>query len=249
MLHRLVAMFIIGFWLAMTGLLIVRELYPEGNRLNKVPVRHVGKLMFQYQQPSSLKVFRGADEVGFLNIEPKISAANGARILDVNGNIAINPLGFGENRLSWHGKIELTSDFSMRTMKFNISTQDGGQLAVEVDAEAGKASFNTGGSARGRGSETITLDEDGLMKLISIAGLDSGILRHFRSTPAQIPPPEFDAQQSSTKLSGETLSTLLLTMKIGGQTAFEAHVSQLGQVIRAQAPILGYKLVPDNVAP
>ena len=41
MLHRLLALSIVGFWLAMTGLLVVRELYPESTSLNSVPVSHV----------------------------------------------------------------------------------------------------------------------------------------------------------------------------------------------------------------
>jgi hypothetical protein len=249
MLHRLVAMLIIGFWLAMTGLLIVRELYPEATQLNSVPVSYVGRLMFQHQQPSSLKVYDGSDEAGYINIEPKLHPTSGARILDVNGNLAVRPLGGNEQRISWHGRIDLDTAYSLQRIRVNLSTQDGGQLAVDVDAAAGTAAFNTGSNAHGRGSATITLDEKGLAKLLSLAGLDSGILRQLHGKPAEMPPAEYGAQQSSTRLSGETLSTYLFSMKVGGQTIFEAHISQLGQVLRAHVPLLGYRLLPDNVAP
>jgi hypothetical protein len=249
MLHRLVAMLIVGFWLAMTGLLIVRELYPEATRLNVVPVGYVGRLVFQHQQPSGLKVYGTTDEVGYVNIEPKLLAANGARAFDVNGNLSIHPLGGNEQKLSWRGTIELDAAYTLRRIRGTLSTQDEGQLAVDVDSVAGTAAFNTGTDAHGRGGETITLDEKGLAKLLGIAGLDAGVLRQLHATPAQMPPAEFSAQQSSTKLGGETISTYLLSMKIGGQTMFEAHISQLGQVLRAQVPIFGYRLLPDNIAP
>ena len=43
MLHRITVMLIIGFWAAMTGLLVVREVYPESTKLNDIPVTHVGR--------------------------------------------------------------------------------------------------------------------------------------------------------------------------------------------------------------
>jgi hypothetical protein len=93
------------------------------------------------------------------------------------------------------------------------------------------------------------MDEKGLGKLLGIAGMDTGILHQLNAAGAKFPRPEFTAQQSSTKLGGETLSTYLFSVKIGGQVLFEAHVSQLGQILRANAPLLGYKLLPDNVPP
>jgi glycine cleavage system regulatory protein len=69
------------------------------------------------------------------------------------------------------------------------------------------------------------------------------------STAASAPAPELSAYSSSTSLNGETVSTYLVTMKLSGQTLFEAHVSQLGQVLRAQMPLFGYKLAPHNITP
>jgi hypothetical protein len=249
MLHRLAAMLIIGFWLAMTGLLIVRELYPEATGLNQVPVSYIGRLVFQHHQTSSLKVFDTTGEVGYVNIEPASDLEAGTRTLKINGNLGLHPLGGSEQRISWHGPIVLDSTYALRRIGLNLSTQDGGQLAADLNIVAGTATFNLGGSAHGPGSQTITLDEKGLAKLLEYAGLDTAIMQRLHSPKAKMPPPEFTAQQSSTRLGGETLSTYLISMKIGGQTMFEAHVSQLGQVLRAQAPIFGYKMLPDNVTP
>jgi hypothetical protein len=38
-------------------------------------------------------------------------------------------------------------------------------------------------------------------------------------------------------------------MKVGGQPLIEAHLSQLGQVIKAAVPAFGYRLAPHNVKP
>ena len=75
------------------------------------------------------------------------------------------------------------------------------------------------------------------------------MLQQIKSTGAGMPRLDFNAQTSSTTLTGEKLSTYLLTLKAGDQTVFEAHVSQLGQVLKAQLPLLGYKLAPYGASP
>jgi len=73
------------------------------------------------------------------------------------------------------------------------------------------------------------------------------LMRQLKASLGEMPQIEFGAQSSSTVLSGQKLSTFLLTWKAGGQTVFEAQLSQLGQVLSAHAPALGWKLTPSSL--
>lgn len=250
MLHRIFAMLIVGFWIAMTGLLVVREMYPEATRLNSIPAYHVGNLFFQHNQSSDLQIYDGGKEVGYVHMQPRMDADKKTRIIDLHGNLTVSPLGIPRQRLSWIGGIALDPGNEVQRIWLDLSTQEPPhRLFLTIDSRANTATFEVRSNNQVVDRSTITMDRLGLAKLMEHAGVDGSLLQQFQSTSDSTPPPELSAQQSSTRLNGETIPTFLLSMKVGGQTLFEAHVSQLGQVVRAQAPVFGYKMVPYNVRP
>ena len=93
-----------------------------------------------------------------------------------------------------------------------------------------------------RAGISITLDQKGFESLVSLAGLDPAMLRQIKSAGTALPKFETSARVSSLQLGGETISTYLVTVKAADQIVLEAHVSQLGQVLEARMPLLGYKL-------
>src|SRR5437016_4506615 len=103
MLHRLIIMLITAFWLAMTGLLVVREIYPEATRLNAVPISYVGQMVFQHEQTSDLRIFSSGKEkeTGFLHIQPRNVAGSGKRILELNGSLSFTLPGNSPQHLAW----------------------------------------------------------------------------------------------------------------------------------------------------
>jgi hypothetical protein len=250
MLHRIFAMLIVGFWIAMTGLLVVREMYPEATRLNTVPVNYVGSLVFQHNQSSDLQVYDGPKEVGYIHMQPRLEADKKKRIIELHGNLTISPLGIPRQRLSWIGSVSLDQTNEVQRIWLDISTQDPpNRLFLTIDSQKNTATYEVRSGNQVVDHNTITLDREGFSKLLERVGIDTSLLQQFQSTSDSTPPPELSAQQSSTRLNGETIPTFLLSMKVSGQTLFEAHVSQLGQVVRAQAPLFGYKMVPYNVRP
>jgi hypothetical protein len=72
------------------------------------------------------------------------------------------------------------------------------------------------------------------------------IFQSLLSKESALPESEVSARQASLKMNGETVSTFVISAKVGGQTFMEAHLTQLGQMLKAQVPSMGYKLLPYN---
>ena len=134
-------MLIVGFWLAMTGLLIVREVFPEATRLNAVAVNYVGGLIFQHGQSSDLQIYDAGKEVGYLHIQPRPDLeSKGGRILEYHGMITLNPLGMARQRLSSSGKFVLDTRHELKRLHVFLQPQETllvadsatGQQAVSV---------------------------------------------------------------------------------------------------------------------
>ena len=250
MLHRLVATCIIAFWVAMTSLLVIQQMYPETANINAVPMPFVGKLVFQHQQSSDLNIYDKEKDVGYMHLQPRVDTATGARFLELSGNIVYTLPGAGGKRIAWSGNIEMDSAFNTKHIHLSLSLQGPGEQLVLNITPATKTVHYTVRSAKVIVDEnTITLDEKGIASLLTQAGISPALLAQVSGSNAAQFAPEFSAQQSSVSINGETASTFLLTMKVGGQPLIEAHLSQLGQVIKAAVPAFGYHLAPHNVRP
>lgn len=249
MLHRLAIILITGFWLVMTSLLVVRELYPESTRLNQVPLGYVAQVAFQHQQSSDLRVFASGKDPGFLHVQPRTIAGTGRRVLDFTGTVYFSlPMG-GKQHLSWSGTHEMSPTFSPERLHLDLTTPEIGQhIDVVVDFIANTAAFGTNVGGQVTNITSFTLDEAGFGTLMSRAGVDPAMLRQLKASQREMPKFEISAQSSSLIISGQKLETFLLSIKAGEQSVLEAHLSQLGQVLSAQVPVLGWKLTPINLA-
>ena len=45
------------------------------------------------------------------------------------------------------------------------------------------------------------------------------------------------------------MKTYLVEVRKGGQTLMEAHVNELGRIVRVKTPLFGYTLLPDDLVP
>ena len=249
MLSRLVIICITGFWLAMTGLLVVRELYPESLRLNAVPLAYVGQIVFQHEQASDLRIATSDKDPGFLHIQPRNVAATGQHALELHGSVSFTLPGGSRQRLVWIGAFEMSRDFSPARLHLDLSTSESGQHTdIVVDFAGKRAVFGVKMGEHIVNETAFTLDAAGFGKLTTGAGVNPMLLRQLKASQSEIPKFDFSAQSSSLVISGQKLETFLLSVKAGGQDIFSAHLSQLGQVLSAQSPALGWKLTPLNLA-
>lgn len=247
MLHRVTALCIIGFWLAMTALLVVREVFPEFTQLNAVPVSYVGQIVFQHEQTSVLRIDTPEKEIGFLHIQPKTLAGTGQRKLELYGSLRLTLPGGRPQPITWAAVLDLGGDFTLERIHLDLTTPAPiRRMDVVVDFIGKKASFGVKDGDHVVNETTFTLDEAGFGSLMARLGVDATMMRQLKASQNEIPKMEFGAQSSVVFISGQKLSTFLLSLKAGGQSVFEAQVSQLGQVLSAQAPLLGWKLTPPN---
>lgn len=248
MLHRFIVILIVLFWASMTSLLVVRELYPGITRLNQVRPGHVTQLIFQHQQASDLQIHDGQTEVGFVHLQPVKNAKTGAQAIEAHGNLSINLPGGGRQRFSWVGAIEFDAIYQLQGIRLNLAFQQaGGQIEIQIDPNKKLARYTVKGGGSTSETAEFSLDDKGFAKLFGRMGLSAVPLPALQGGKPQISPPEFLTQTSSLQLNGETISTYLFTMKVEGQMIIEAHLSQLGHVLRAQIPLLGYKFAPQHL--
>ena len=251
MLTRLAIICITGFWLAMTSLLVVRELYPESTRLNAVPASYVGQIVFQHEQTSDLRILTkdshdGKDrEIGSLQLQPSTLPGSGGRMLEIHGNATIPLPGGHHPRISWVANFEMSHSLTPEKLHVDLSTPEPGQRTdIAVDFVGKKAVFGVKIGDSVLSETAFTLDEAGFGSLMSRAGVDPMLLQQLKATQREMPQFDFSAQSSSLTIRGQKLETFLLVLKVGDQSLFEAQISQLGQVLSAQAPALGWKLTP-----
>ena len=250
MLHRLVATCIVAFWIAMTTLLVIQQMYPESANINAVPLPFVGKLIFQHQQASDLQIYDKEKNVGHMYLQPRLDATTGARVLDMTGNLVSTLPGMSGQRIGWVANITLDDSFAPKQIHLSISFQaPEQQIMLDITPATKEVRYILRNGATVIERNTMTLDEKGIGALLGQVGLSPAMFAQLPANPDTQFAPKFSAQQSSVKINGETASTYLLSMKVADQPFIEAHVSQLGQVLKASMPLLGYRLAPQNVEP
>jgi hypothetical protein len=233
----------------MTGLLVVRELYPEATSLNSVPVSHVVRLFFQHEQSSDLRIQSTRGEIGYLHLQARPPTKPQKREMDLHGNVALVMPNGGQQRLSWAGRVEMNSRFDVERFHVDLATMEPSQrLDIKVDLLAKTAVFGVKMGEELLNETTVTLDDAGFSALMAKARINPAMVQQLKSAGGGMPGLELNAQTSSLLLGGERLSTYLLTLKAGSERIIEAHVSQLGQVLSAQAPLLGFKLTPQSLS-
>ncbi len=250
MLHRLLVTFIVLFWSTMTGMLVVRQLYPGIWRLNEVPVSLLGRLLFEQMASSHLQIYDATKEVGYLHFQPKLVNEDTERILEFNGSVNFTLPGGGAHHFSWIGHARLDESLRLARLQFSVaSAEPGGQLEITFDPLAHTASYAVREGRQVGEPVTFTTDEKGVAALLERLGISPALLAQLHAQTSTLPSPEITTQQSTVTLNGETIPSYLFTVKMDDQVLFDAHMGQLGQILRASVPLLHYKLAPPGIAP
>ena len=119
MLYRAAAVLIVVFWIAMTALLVRKELSPGANELREGPVSHVMKLMFLHGEASDLNLHSERQIVGQLRFHPQIRKDDGARVMEYSGRMLIALPGAPRQRLSWAGDFEMNRALEMQSARLH----------------------------------------------------------------------------------------------------------------------------------
>jgi hypothetical protein len=234
----------------MTGMLVVRELYPESWRLNEVPVSHLGRLLFQQMASSDLQIFDATKEVGYLHFQPKIAEGSAERVLEFNGSVNLTIPEIGAHHFSWIGHAMFDAKLRLLRLQFSVaSSEPGGQLEVALDPLANTASYAVREGRQLGESVTFTMDEKGVAALLEKLGVPRALLAQLHTQTSAMPAPAITAEESTLKLNGEKITTYLFSVKIEDQVLLDADLGQIGQILRARIPLLHYRLAPAGIMP
>ena len=250
MLSRLVSITIVLFWVVMTALLVRSEVWPDRSSLRMVPVEKVLKLMWFHHEPSELVVWSESRRVGHLRLHPKIRESDSARLLEYSGNVHVRLPGSPRQRISWDGVAEFDAALAMSSMLIGLDMKDISldRAEITIVPAENRAFFKLKDvSERVLNASDYSLDEHGLKKLLAQVDLDPALYDTFRSGSSAAKP-TITAQESSILIHHERMKTYLIEVRQGGQTLMEAHVNELGRIVRVKT-LVGYSLAPDDLTP
>jgi hypothetical protein len=248
-LYRCAAALIVVFWLAMTALLIRSEVAPAQSRMRELPPSHVLKLLFLHEQVSELSIQYQKTPVGRLRVHPQVRREDGTRTIDFVGNAQISLPGLSRERLSWEGTVEMTRQLVMQEVRLGLNVRGTERYGLEVthDVPAGRGHYEAKVDDVTFAARDYSLDPAGREALLRDANVPPHVVAMLQaaiqSAGAQ-EPLVIAARQSTFELQGEPIDTVLVTFREGAQTLLDLHISQLGQVLRADS-LLGYSFVAE----
>ncbi len=248
MVYRLFAAAVVIFWITMTGMLVRKEFGFGGSSLREVPVAHVVRMMLQREQSSDLQIFSDRTLAGHLRIQPQVRREDGQRQFASAGWIQLGLPGGAHQRVAWSGDLELNPALQPLRAKVAVNLREPAGIMVDLtmDFPTNRLTYETREAGRLTRRSSFTIDEAGARTWLRSEGLDPALLGSLPAADAT--PMEVRAQQSSLALRGEKIETYLVTGEKSGQTLFEAHISQLGQVLRLRT-MLGYSAAPEDLTP
>ena len=217
--------------------------------LRTVPVEKVARLMWFHHEPSDLVVWSDGQRVGHLRLHPKVREGDGARVLEYSGNVQVRLPGSPLHRISWDGVADFDADFGLTGLLLGLGVKDVSleRAEIVVKPSENRAHFRVlNVSGVELESSEYSLDEQGLKKILRQVDLDPAIYDSLRSPGTATP--KVSAQESSLMIHHERAKTYLIEVRQGGQTLLEAHISELGQVLRVKT-LVGYSFAPDDLLP
>jgi hypothetical protein len=248
MFYRAVAIFIVLFWLTMTGLLVHQQLRPGDSALREVPPAHVIKLLFMRHQVSQLSIDSDKLHLGHLTIEPKIGDNGQERNLRLFGELQVLIPGAKRERIEWNGELQMDKLLTIKQFRLKVNTRAPGALTSEITVVPGEnvAHYQLSASNGVIERQDYTLDERGARSALEQVGFDASFLPIAKKNVASAV--EVKARQATLEVPGGRMDTYLLTVESNGQTLLECHVDQLGRIVQANT-LLGYTLTADAATP
>jgi len=248
MTYRAASIFIVFFWLTMTGLLLRNEWWPGNSALREVPAEHVMKLLLVHGESSDLNIFSEKLRLGLLHLRPSIRKDDETRLVEFSGNLRIVIPGMDRQNVSWTGDWKMDKALATRSFHIAITLKKPSFVTLDVSLfpAANRMHYMMITAAGITEQRDFSLDADGVRSIAQELGLDPAILDAAQSPHAE--KPVFKAYQAFLEVHGGRIDTFLVTVEQSGQTLLEFHVDQLGRILQAKT-LVGYSLAPEEIAP
>lgn len=250
MFYRSVAVFIVVFWLAMTGLLVHQELRPSDSALWELPPAHVVKLLFMHHERSTLNIYSEKLRLGQLVVDPLVTDNGQGRELNFSGDLQVLVPGGGKReRIYWKGNLRMDKLLTVSRFELSVTTHAPTDLTSEVVIIPSEnvAHYELRASNGAVERQDYSLDERGARSALEQVGIDPSLLpiAKKQSLGSGV---EIRARQSTLNVPGGQMDTYKVTVEANGQTLLECHVDQLGRIVHANT-LIGYSLSPDATTP
>jgi hypothetical protein len=253
MLYRTAAVFIVLFWLTMTGLLVHQELHPGESAFREIPVSHVVKLIFMHRQeqqhPTPLLITSDKQRIGEVRLVPKVDPETQDHNFEVHGYLQIAVPGSRRERIDFSGVVNMDKLLNIKRIDLSVKTRAPNDMetVVQILPPSNLARYEVRSRGLVADRQDFTLDEQGARAVLEHAGVDPSLLPISWKAQAAA---EYTAKArlSSLSVHGGQMDTYLVTVESNGQTLLECHVDQLGRIVHAST-LLGYTFAPEDITP
>lgn len=264
MFYRTITVFIVLFWLTMTGLLIHQQVRPGDSALREVPIAHVVKLFFrahpevEFLRPQLLiydhTLHPGKDDLSIGKVT-KILPATNEQTKDHRVEFAAEfrlpvPGEKRPQRIGVDGDWETDKDFVTRRFLLEVKTHVPSELTTQVEILPMEkiAHYKVESPTGVLDEKRFPLNETGARRALAELGIEPELLPPLPAHHADL---EFKTTARLAKFpvrEGE-IDTYLVTVESNGQTLLEGHLDQLGRIVEIKFPLLDYVLVTEDSAP
>ncbi len=258
MFYRVFAAGIVVFWLLMGTLLVRTELFPDRGNTLPVPVDYVGHLIFRHEQPSDLLLFNQKRRLdGSFHFLPKQlnPSADGktaaGNLLNLSGNFLLTLPGLANQRLLFHGALEMDEHEQIRRVDLAVSLHEAKQSTPGVTLHLdGRPAENQWRYQLTQGGETLRegsgTPEEILQNLdLHAYGMDARLLANIGPRAGTT---TLTAHRGTLRINDEDIESFVVTVHQGEGMDSTIYINQLGQVLAAKT-FLGYDLYDETLSP
>lgn len=258
MIYRILAVSIVLFWLAMTGLLVRSEFFGGAGNPRAVPVAHVFKQIFLHEQPSDLAFYRQRQRLGLFHVQPRrnppdAAAAYGApHALAVNGGSSLDFFGRPDQRVILRATVELDAQQAIRHFEVSATVreprQKGPSLGIAFDGTPPANRYHyvvrLGDAVQQErsGAPEELLDDPALRAF----GFDPQSVLRQAMTQAGAAGAAVEARRSTMPFNGEIVDTYLVTFR--GMFETTMQITEQGQILVIQTGA-GYDFYDETITP
>jgi hypothetical protein len=248
MTYRAASIFIVVFWLTMTGLLLRNEWWPGDSALREVPVEHVVKLLLLHGENSDLNIFSEKLRLGLLHLRPSMHKDDDTGVIEFSGNLRILIPGMERQNVSWTGDWKMDKALATRSFHIALTLKKPSSITVDIRLfpPVNRARYTVTTGSGMQEEHEFSLDAAGIRSVLQDLGLDPAVLDAAQSPHAE--KPVIKAHQGFLEVRGGKIDTFFVTVEQSGQTLLEFHVDQMGRILQART-LVGYSLAPYDIAP
>lgn len=232
---------IVAFWAVMWALLLRSELWPESSTLQSVPFHLVAHQLFEHEQTSELFIHADGKTLGHVRLLPKMRPEG--PLLRCSGNAQMDlPGATGQVRSSWEAELSFDPTLNLLHLEGSFTSRaptsphpEPFRTEFTLDPAANRGWYRFASAGQILAEQSFTLDQAGLSAVLNRWGLGPDVTRQVAAfAPSAGALPELTARQGRFTTHGEQMETYLITLKAGGQTWLEGHLTQLGQILEVK---------------